>query len=58
MQAETNQYNLTWSQRDPDAPVVEFLAAAAEGAQQLYSSFFRQLAEQVLFRNIGPQGMF
>ena len=47
MQARTNQYNLTWSQQGPDAPVVEFLVAAAEAAQQLYSSFFRQLAEQV-----------
>ena len=47
LQAETERFNTAWGTRDAEAPLVEFLLAAAQGAQQLYSSFFQRIAGQV-----------
>lgn len=47
VQGDTRQFNLAWGHKDPDAPVIEFLVAAAQGACQLYSGYFTQVADQV-----------
>jgi len=48
VQAESQRFNMAWGTREADAPLVEFLLAAAQGAQQLYTSFFQQITDQVV----------
>ena len=47
LQEDTELFNRTWGQRDADAPVLEFLIAAAHGAYKMSDGLFRILLQQV-----------
>lgn len=46
LQAESEQFNKTWSQRDTNDPILEFSVAAAQAAYTVCNKYFLSLLEQ------------